>query len=122
MPDFHLPLSGNIAQSISPTQSINPWTLLFNPVNSLFGLINVNLGSSGDPQTEQAILDDVGSYGRQLGRIGDALRVLIDHVAADSLNPTEKAAIDALRLQLDEVDREKARRSVPLVPASQQYR
>jgi regulator of RNase E activity RraB len=41
---------------------------------------------------------------------GDALRVLINHVAPDSLNPAEKAAIDALRLQLDEVDREKARR------------
>jgi hypothetical protein len=102
MPMFRLPLSGNVAQSISPTQSINPWTLLFNPVNGLFGLINVNLGSSGDPQTEQAVLEDVGSYGR------------IDRVPADSLNPKEKAAIDGLRLQLDEVDREKAKRSVVL--------
>jgi hypothetical protein len=114
MPMFRLPLSGNVAQSISPTQSINPWTLLFNPISSMFGLINVNLGSSGDPQTEQAVLEDVGSYGRQLGRIGDALRVLIDRVPADSLNPKEKAAIDGLRLQRDEVDREKAKRSVVL--------
>jgi hypothetical protein len=115
MPAFRLPLSGNVAQSISPTTSINPWTMLFNPMNSLFGLINVNLGSSGDTQTEQAILEDVGSYGRQLGRIGDALRVLIDQLPADKLDPKQKGAIDALRLQLDEVDREKAKRSVALV-------
>lgn len=113
---FRLPLTGSVAQSISPTSSINPWTLLFNPISSMFGLINVNLGRSGDPQTEQAILDDVGSYGRQLGRIGDALRVLIDHVpAADALNPKEKAALDELRVQLDEIDRAKAKRSVQFV-------
>jgi hypothetical protein len=37
------------------------------------GLININLGQSSAPEVEQEILEDVGSYGRQLGRIGDAL-------------------------------------------------
>ena len=104
MPDFRLPLSGNV------TQSINPWTWLFNSVGGQFGMININLGASSDPQTEQEILEDVGSYGRQLGRIGDGLRVLLAHVPLEHLSADEAAAIAALRDQLNAVDRVKARR------------
>ena len=105
MPDFRLPLSGNV------TQTINPWTWFFNPVGNQVSLVSVNLGSSGDPDTEQQILDDVGSYGRQIGRIGDALRVLIAHVPLENLSDHERAAIDALAAQLDAVDKTKAKRT-----------
>ena len=54
-----------------------------------FGLINVNLGQTPRPDIEQKVLDEVGSYGRQLGRIGDALEVLIDHVPLDGLSQDE---------------------------------
>jgi hypothetical protein len=104
MPDFHLPLSGNV------TQTINPWTWFFNPVGNQVSLVSVNLGSSGDPQAEEQILEDVGSYGRQIGRIGDALRVLIAHVPLDNLSAAERTAIDALSAQLDAVDKSKAKR------------
>jgi len=60
-PDFRFPLSGNV------DQTINPWTWFFRGINQ-FGLININLGSSADPDLEQQILEDVGSYGRQIGR------------------------------------------------------
>jgi hypothetical protein len=103
MPDLRLPLSGNV------TQTINPWTWFFNPVGSQVGFVNVNLGSSGDPALEQQLLEDVGSYGRQIGRIGDALRVLINHVPLENLNAQERAALDALRDQLDTVDRVKSK-------------
>src|SRR5438132_1462421 len=43
MPAFRLPLSGNV------TQSINPWTMLFNPVGSQVGLVNIDLGQSSGP-------------------------------------------------------------------------
>ncbi|HTV74218.1 MAG TPA: hypothetical protein VME66_10980 [Candidatus Acidoferrales bacterium] len=105
MPDVRLPLSGNVSQTI------NPWTWMFNPVGSQIGLMNVtvDLGSSADPETEQQMLKDVGSYGRQLGRIGDALLVLINHVRLDDLTATEREAITALRDQLGHVQETKAR-------------
>ncbi len=98
MPDVRLPLSGNV------TQSINPWTWFFNPVDSPFSVITVNMGSSANPLVEEHILEDVGSYGRQIGRIGDALRVLLAHIKLDNLSPVEQQAIDALKDQLDTVD------------------
>src|SRR5208282_6154236 len=88
MPDVRLPFSGNV------TQSINPWTWSFSPMGSQFGLINVNVGQSSDPDTELQILEDVGSYGRQIGRIGDALAVLLKHVRLEKLNAEEKAPIN----------------------------
>lgn len=78
-----------------------------------FGLVNINLGKSANPQLEERILDDVGSYGRQLGRIGDALEVLLDHVKLERLTAGERAAIDDLRLQLAQVKRLKAQERTP---------
>jgi hypothetical protein len=92
MPSFRLPLSGNVSQSI------NPWTMLFNPVGSQVGLVNIDLGQSSQPEVEQEVLTDVASYGKQIGRIEDALIVLLDH-----FNPTrpltdqEQRAVDDLR-------------------------
>jgi hypothetical protein len=103
MPDVRLPLSGNV------TQTINPWTWMFAPVGSQVGLINVDVGSSADPEMEQAMLKDVGSYGRQLGRIGDVLLVLLKHVRLEDLTGAEQAAISALRDQLKSVDETKTR-------------
>lgn len=71
MPVFRLPLSGNV------TQTINPWTWFFNPVGSQVGLVNIELGQSSNPAVEEEILSDVASYGKQLGRIEDALLVLL---------------------------------------------
>ena len=104
MPNLHLPLSGDVSQTI------NPWTWFFKSVGSQFGLININLGKSSDPELEQQILNDVGTYGRQLGQIGDALAVLLNHVELDRLEPAEKQAIAAFRYQLDEIARLKAKR------------
>lgn len=92
MPVFRLPLSGNV------TQSINPWTWLFSPVGSQVGLINIELGQSTQPQVEEDVLTDVASYGKQLGRIEDALLVLLDHFApARPLSDHESQAIADLR-------------------------
>ena len=99
-----MPLSGNV------DQVIDPWTLMLRMVGNQFGLININLGKSSDPDLEKEIIQDVGTYGKQLGQIGDALQVLIDHVKLDKLTPSEKRAIAALQFQLQEIDRLKAKR------------
>jgi hypothetical protein len=70
MPTFKLPLSGDVVQSI------NPMTWWNSPVGSQFGLVNINLGRSSNPQVEQDLLSDFGSYGRQIGRLADAVAVL----------------------------------------------
>ena len=110
MPAFRLPLSGNV------TQSINPWTMLFNPVGSQVGLVNIELGQSSQPAVEEEVLTDVASYGKQIGRIEDALMVLLDH-----FNPTrpltdhEQQAVDDLREMVGKVAKikEHHRRSSP---------
>ena len=82
------------------SQVINPWSWTFGDMS----LFTINLGQSSAPQVEARVLDEVGSYGRQLGRIGDALRVLLAHADLTDLTPAEQAAIDAVTLQLDHVD------------------
>jgi len=88
-------------------QAINPWT--FYQQGAQFGFINIDLGETPHPEVEQAILDDVGSYGRQLGRIGDALEVLLDHIKLDGLSSAEKDALTAMRGQLAAVRQVKER-------------
>ncbi|WP_346892969.1 hypothetical protein [uncultured Roseibium sp.] len=97
MPSFKLPLSGDVLQSI------NPWSDMFKACGSQFGLININLGRSSAPEVERDILTEVGSYGRQIGRIGEALEVLIDHLDLKSLNPKEKAALLAFKAMQGEI-------------------
>ena len=103
MPDVRMPLSGDVSQLI------NPFLVFFRAIGSQFGLINVNLGRSADPDMEQRILEDVGSYGRQIGRIGDALGVLIAQVEHTAPDLAANPAIKALRCQLEEIERLKDR-------------
>jgi hypothetical protein len=108
MPSLRLPLSGDV------TQAINPWNWMLNSVGSQFGLVNINLGKSADPSLEKQILEDVGSYGRQLGRIGDVLGVLLRHVELSKLSDDDKKKIWAFESQLTEIERLKAQRPAPL--------
>lgn len=93
---FQWPLSGDL------TQTINPWTWI--------GL-NINLGNSAKPEVERRVLDEVGSYGRQLGRIGDALGALVRKARDPSyaLTPEDERALTRLLVQLDDVDSVKNR-------------
>ena len=84
----------NFSLSLAPSrldQVINPWT---------WNLFTINLGQSSDPKVEQRILDEVGSYGRQIGQIGDVMGVLMSLVDQDKLSDPQKAAFDKLADQL----------------------
>jgi hypothetical protein len=106
MPDFQLPLSGNV------TQSINPWTAMFSPIGNQVSAITVNLGSSSNPPVEAQVLSDVGSYGKQLGRIGDVLLVLLAHFRPErELTRHEEKAIRDLRRMLEDIADVKERHS-----------
>jgi hypothetical protein len=104
MPVFRLPLSGNV------TQSINPWTWFFNPVGSQIGLVNIDLGESTNPAVEEEVLSDVASYGKQLGRIEDALLVLLAHFRPERpLTSEEETAIGDLKALVAEIATVKAK-------------
>ena len=104
MPMFKLPLSGDV------NQAINPWSFAFNPVGGQFGLVNVTLGQSSAPAVEAEVLTDVAGYGKQLGRIGDALHVLVKHLPKDEhLSHQDRAAIEAFKELYADIEAVKAR-------------
>ena len=62
----------------------------------------INVGQSTDPNMEKAALS-VASYGKQLGRIGDALIVLLRRVDLGKLSREEEIAICDLKSMLNEI-------------------
>ncbi len=104
MPNFLLPLSGDV------NQVINPWTWMTKTVGRQFGFINIDLGKSADPLLEQQILHAVDNYGRQIGQLRDALEEVLVHLQAEKWRGESKRAVDAFRLQLAQVNRLKAKR------------
>ncbi len=70
-------------------QAINPFVA--GSSGDQFGLINIELGH-GDQNTERDILAQVGSYGRQLGHLGEALEVVIS--VLHRIAPEKMAALD----------------------------
>jgi hypothetical protein len=96
MATMKLPLSGDVSQSIYP------WSWFVRGLGQL-GLININIGTTPAPEVEDRILDEVGSYGRQIGRLSDALEVLVATLDRNSLSPEQQAAISAFESQLNAV-------------------
>jgi len=89
---FKLPLSGDVNQWINPITSW--WS---------GNQISVNLGEAGSPETEAEILRRVGSYGRQLGRITDAMIVLLRHLPRDAnFTQEEQDAFAAFKKMVDQ--------------------
>jgi hypothetical protein len=108
MPTFKLPLSGDVVQSI------NPFTAFM--TGGQFGLVNVNLGQSSEPAVEEEVLSDVATYGKQLGRIGDALIVLLAHFhPRKPLNDEETKAIAALKEMLEKIADVKEKHNRPAI-------
>jgi hypothetical protein len=101
---MRLPLSGDV------NQVINPWRWFFNWAGNQFSVFTVNLGRSRAPEVEAEILEEVGSYGRQIGRISDAVEVLMKRLPRSELSEQELAAIEAMSVQIREVNAIKRRR------------
>jgi hypothetical protein len=109
MPTFKLPLSGDVVQSINPFTSFM--------TGGQFGLVNINMGQSSAPDVEADVLSDVASYGKQIGRISDALLILLAHFHAKDAH--EEKVIADLNEMLEQIARVKERHKRPaLHPAS----
>lgn len=100
MPNFYMPLSGPV------NQAFQYWTKM---TMGQVGLININMGKSSDPELEQKIIEDVGSYGRQIGQLSDALLAVLQHMKTESWDEESRSAVDAFRQQVKEVAKLKER-------------
>jgi hypothetical protein len=110
MPTFKLPLSGDFVQSINPLTAFM--------TGGQFGLININMGQSSEPKVEAEVLSDVATYGKQLGRIEDALVVLLAHFhPRKPLSAEETGAIDALKDMLNGIAKVKTKYHRPALHA-----
>jgi hypothetical protein len=104
--------SGNVPLQISLApqqlwQAINPWT--FNLSNDQIGLFNINLGQSSNPEVERNVLADIGSYGKQLGHVSEALEVLINHLDETKLSQHERDTLAIFKGDVAKVRAIKAR-------------
>ena len=76
---------------------------------------NINSNNSSSPQTEASVVAK-HSYGRQLGRMEDALQLLVEERFGKA--PKEKELADFLKMkhQIDEVKREAATARLEQIP------
>lgn len=87
-------------------QAINPWS--FAITGEQLGLVNISIGQTSHPELEREILDEVGSYGKQLGHIGDAVEVLIGLIGDRSkLTKEQNDALKVLEGDLAEIRQRK---------------
>jgi hypothetical protein len=92
---FKLPLSGDVVQWINPVT----WFASGNQITA-----NVYLGESSSPETETEVLDRVGTYGKQLGQITDAIIVLLRHLPGrESLTRKESDVIKACEKMANDI-------------------
>ncbi len=97
--DAFFPLSGDVSQTI------NPWAIWLRSANQQLGFITINAQNSGDPEMERRIIEEVASYGRQLGWIIEALEVVTSRLDRDGLTRAEQAALDQLSDLVGRVER-----------------
>lgn len=103
MPNIRMPLSGNV----NVWQDLNPFRWIFGP-NAQLSLFSVNLGRSSNPAAEEAILD-VASYGRQLGRLGEALLALLEQPDSAQRTDEQKRAIEDFKALMRDITAAKKR-------------
>ena len=103
------PLSGPVMQS---------WGLWIRALSQQTGFININTVQSGDPDLEQRIVEDVASYGRQLGWIMEALDVVVGRLDKADLTGDERAALQQLSDLVRRVEAMKGESATPRLTSS----
>lgn len=94
--------------SLDTIGTFNPVTSWLKGAMSQIGFINIENMSSGDSDLEKEIITEVGGYGRQLGRITEALQAVCSHIDQMNWAPDEQRAMKDFNSMADEI---KARKS-----------
>jgi hypothetical protein len=101
------PLSGDV------WQAINPWSWWLESTGQQVGFINIYRTEAGDPEQELEIVENVANYGKQLGRIVEALSVVLRHGSFSRLEPDEELAKRRFLEMADEISALKGDFSAP---------
>jgi hypothetical protein len=101
------PLSGDV------WQAINPWSWWLESTGQQVGFINIYRTEAGDTEQELEIVENVASYGKQLGRIIDALSVVLQHESFSDLEPDEELAKRRFLEMADEISAVKGNFTAP---------
>ena len=102
MPDrrwWPLPIS---APTGDVTQAINPMSWLFR-TSAQTGLVNITTGRSDDPMLEHRIVAEVASYGHQLGRVIDAMCVVVAELPDADLTRQQRTVLAEFTKLADEI-------------------
>lgn len=80
-------------------------TTLTQPIlpNWSFNLFSVNLGATSNAAVEQEALQNVGSYGKQIGHLAEALEVVIKRLNLLDLPDLPQGERDAIQVFLGDV-------------------
>ena len=92
MSNFYMPLQ---LAPASLTQPILP--------NWSFNLFQVNLGATSNAKVEEKALEQVGSYGKQIGRLAEALEVVVQRLHLLENDELSREDRDALQVFLGDV-------------------
>src|SRR5215212_9630712 len=109
------PLSGDV------WQAINPWSWWLESTGQQVGFINIYRTEAGDPEQELEIVENVASYGKQLGRIVEALSVVLRHESFSSLGPDEELAKQRFLEMADEIAAVKGKNTAPTAESVDQF-
>ena len=81
-------------------QMFNLWQ---NSGNQQVGFINISGNASAKPDVERDIIENVATYGRQLGRISDVLDILLQRADADKWRGRDAKALGDFRAMLQNI-------------------
>ena len=71
--------------------------------NWSFHFFNVNLGASSNPAVEREALDKVGSYGKQIGHLAEALELIVEKLKLLESKELSQKDRDVLQVFLGDV-------------------
>jgi hypothetical protein len=96
----------------APNTHTDTTTLAANTINMFIGKMKAK-----NPSQEKEIIEGVASYGKQLGRISDALNVLIPLVVSQmdhaNLKQDERRALEAFTTMFEEIAKVKGKHIPP---------
>jgi hypothetical protein len=84
-------LSGDVWQDYNPFTSW--WADTFRNAMGQYGFINVNEMQSSDAELEKGIVTDQASYGKQIGRVVEALQAICENLDTKGWKPDQRKAL-----------------------------
>jgi hypothetical protein len=90
-------------------------TTLTQPIlpNWSFNLFSVNLGATSNAAVEQEVLQNVGSYGKQIGHLAEALEVVVKRLKLLEARELPQEERDAIQVFLGDVAAVRRIKSAP---------